>query len=103
MIGSEEEKAKEENALRQKENEAAGLLAHNAPIVNRICDLLANAGPNWNGVLLMITNTVETLCAWMQQRTGLDRRRILGYTLNDSLRLRTGSRREEKGGGVHAF
>ena len=26
----------------------------------------------------------------LQRRTGLDRRRILGYTINDSLRLRTG-------------
>ena len=26
----------------------------------------------------------------LQRRTGLDRRRVLGYTINDSLRLRTG-------------
>jgi malate dehydrogenase len=65
-------------------------LRDNAPIVNRISDLLTKAGPNWNGVLLMVTNPVDPLCTWMQQRTGLDRRRILGYTLNDSLRLRAG-------------
>lgn len=65
-------------------------LRDNVPIVNRICDLLAKAGPNWNGVLLMVTNPVDPLCTWLQKRTGLDRQRILGYTLNDSLRLRTG-------------
>jgi len=65
-------------------------LRDNAAIINRISDLLVKAGPNWDGVLLMITNPVDPLCTWMQQRTGLDRQRILGYTLNDSLRLRTG-------------
>jgi malate dehydrogenase len=65
-------------------------LNDNATIVNRISDLLANVGPNWGGVLLVVTNPVDPLCTWVQQRTGLDRRRILGYTLNDSLRLRTG-------------
>ncbi len=65
-------------------------LRDNAPIVNRISDLLAKEGPNWNGVILMVTNPVDPLCTWLRQRTGIDRRRILGYTLNDSLRLRTG-------------
>jgi malate dehydrogenase len=65
-------------------------LNDNATIVNRIGDLLANAGPDWGGVLIMVTNPVDPLCTWVQRRAGLDRRRILGYTLNDSLRLRTG-------------
>jgi malate dehydrogenase len=65
-------------------------LNENAAIVNRIIDLLANVGPNWGGALLMVTNPIDPLCTWAQRRTGLDRRRILGYTLNDSLRLRTG-------------
>jgi malate/lactate dehydrogenase len=65
-------------------------LNDNATIVNGISDLLANAGPDWGGVLLMVTNPVDPLCTWVQRRAGLDRRRILGYTLNDSLRLRTG-------------
>jgi malate dehydrogenase len=65
-------------------------LNDNAAIVNRIGDLLAKAGPDWGGVLLIVTNPVDPLCTWIQRRTGLDRRRILGYTLNDSLRLRTG-------------
>jgi malate dehydrogenase len=65
-------------------------LNENAAIANRISDLLANVGPNWGGALIMVTNPVDPLCTWVQRRTGLDRRRILGYTLNDSLRLRTG-------------
>jgi malate dehydrogenase len=65
-------------------------LNDNAPIVGRIGDLLAKAGPDWKGALLIVTNPVDPLCAWVRQRTGLDRRRILGYTLNDSLRLQTG-------------
>jgi malate/lactate dehydrogenase len=65
-------------------------LNENAAIVNRIVGLLAKAGPDWSGVLLIVTNPVDPLCTWAQRRTGLDRRRVLGYTLNDSLRLRTG-------------
>ena len=44
------------------------------------------------GVLLVVTNPVDPLVTRLHRRTGLDRRRILGYTINDSLRLRTGSR-----------
>jgi malate dehydrogenase len=44
----------------------------------------------WDGVLLIVTNPVDPICTWVQRRTGFDRRRVLGYTLNDSLRLRTG-------------
>jgi len=71
-------------------NSRSVFLRDNAAIVNRISDLLAKVGPHWNGALIIVTNPVDPLCAWVQQRTGLDRRRILGYTLNDSLRLRTG-------------
>ena len=43
----------------------------------------------WPGVLLMVTNPVDALVTWARRRTGIDRRRIIGYTLNDSLRMRT--------------
>jgi len=65
-------------------------LRDNAAIVKKISDQLAKERDNWDGVLLMVTNPVDPLCTWVQQRSKLDRRRILGYTLNDSLRLRTG-------------
>jgi malate/lactate dehydrogenase len=62
-------------------------LEANARIVAGVADRLP---PGWDGVLLVVTNPVDPLCTWIQQRTGLDRRRVVGYTLNDSLRLRTG-------------
>jgi malate/lactate dehydrogenase len=62
-------------------------LAKNAAIADAFADAL---GPGWDGVALVVTNPVDPLVTRVQQRTGIDRRRILGYTLNDSLRLRTG-------------
>ena len=58
-----------------------------------IADELADRVPaGWDGVMVVVTNPVDPLVTRVQRRTGLDRRRVLGYTLNDSLRLRTGSR-----------
>jgi len=62
-------------------------LAKNALIVDELVDELAT---RWDGVIVVVTNPVDPLVTRLQQRTGLDRRRILGYTVNDSLRLRTG-------------
>jgi malate dehydrogenase len=56
-------------------------LAANAEIAAAIEERLEG----WGGVLIMVTNPVDALCTRMR----LDRRRTLGYTLNDSLRLRT--------------
>jgi malate dehydrogenase len=61
-------------------------LGSNARILAPLLDRVA---PGWNGILIVVTNPVDPLCTWAQRRTGLDRRRVLGYTLNDSLRLRT--------------
>jgi len=62
-------------------------LADNARILSSLLDAVPAA---WPGVLIVVTNPVDPLCTWAQRRTGLDRRRVLGYTFNDSLRLRTG-------------
>jgi malate/lactate dehydrogenase len=62
-------------------------LQDNAQIV---ADTLAKLPDGWRGILLMVTNPVDALCTWLHRRGGLDRSQILGYTLNDSLRLRTG-------------
>lgn len=59
----------------------------NAVIADELADELTSA---WEGVVIVVTNPVDPLVTRMQQRTGLDRRLVLGYTLNDSLRLRTG-------------
>jgi malate/lactate dehydrogenase len=62
-------------------------LADNARILT---PLLATLRDGWTGVLIVVTNPVDPLCTWALRRTRLDRRQVLGYTLNDSLRLRTG-------------
>jgi malate/lactate dehydrogenase len=61
-------------------------LADNAQILSPLLDALP---ARWPGVLIVVTNPVDPLCTWAQRRTALDRRQVLGYTLNDSLRLRT--------------
>jgi malate/lactate dehydrogenase len=66
-------------------------LDDNARILGAVLELLP---PAWGGVLLVVTNPVDPLCTWALQSTELDRRRVLGYTLNDSLRLRTAIGRE---------
>jgi malate/lactate dehydrogenase len=67
-------------------------LLANAEIVEELVAVLA-ATERWPGTLVVVTNPVDPLCTWIQRRTGIERTRVLGYTLNDSLRLRTGSRR----------
>ncbi|MDP9256872.1 MAG: malate dehydrogenase [Actinomycetota bacterium] len=62
-------------------------LAKNAVVADAFADALDSG---WGGAVIVVTNPVDPLVTRLQQRTGLDRRRILGYTLNDSLRLRTG-------------
>jgi malate/lactate dehydrogenase len=39
--------------------------------------------------LIVVTNPVDPLTTWIQRRRGHDRRRVVGYTANDGLRLRT--------------
>jgi malate/lactate dehydrogenase len=66
-------------------------LEDNARILESIARLIP---PSWAGVAVIVTNPVDALVTWFQRRTGLDRRRVVGYTINDSLRLRTGLARE---------
>ena len=62
-------------------------LADNARILDEIAEGIA---AEWPGIAIVVSNPVDPLVTRLQARTGIDRRRILGYTLNDSLRLRTG-------------
>jgi len=62
-------------------------LEDNTRIVDQVADLLP---PDWPGVILVVTNPVDPLVTRVQLRTGLDRRRVVGYTVNDSLRFSTG-------------
>jgi malate/lactate dehydrogenase len=61
-------------------------LHDNAAILGSVVEAL---GPGWPGVLIVVTNPVDSLCTWLHRRYALDRRRLVGYTANDSLRLRT--------------
>jgi len=63
--------------------------AHTA-MVDGLAERLLAAGDAWRGLLVMVTNPVDPLCTLLWRRTGIDRHRIVGYTLNDTLRLRTG-------------
>ena len=62
-------------------------LARNALIADELADAL---GTSWEGVVVVVTNPVDALVTRLRRRTGLDRGRVVGYTINDSLRLRTG-------------
>jgi malate/lactate dehydrogenase len=64
-------------------------LAANAAIAGDLVEILGSDG-SWPGALVVVTNPVDPICTWIQRSTGIDRTRVLGYTLNDSLRLRTG-------------
>jgi malate dehydrogenase len=61
-------------------------LADNAAI---LAALLEKLPEGWPGILILVTNPVDPLATWAAARAGLARERLLGYTLNDSLRLRT--------------
>lgn len=62
-------------------------LKGNARIVRSVVDSLPHS---WASVLLIVTNPVDPLCTLLEREAALDRRRVLGYTINDSLCLRTG-------------
>jgi malate/lactate dehydrogenase len=53
-----------------------------------IVDGIARRLSGWDGAVVMVTNPVDALTARLAAALG-DRRRVVGYTLNDSLRLRT--------------
>jgi malate/lactate dehydrogenase len=63
-------------------------LQENATLLMSIVDPMAASG--WSGVFLLMTNPVDPLLTWVQARTGWDRTKVLGYSLNDTQRFRTG-------------
>ncbi|GGS30517.1 malate dehydrogenase [Streptomyces humidus] len=65
-------------------------LADNARIVADCLRPLREAGDAFGGVVLLLTNPVDPLTTWTHRQDWLPRHRLIGYTLNDSLRLRTG-------------
>ncbi|MGQ4615699.1 lactate/malate family dehydrogenase [Nocardia sp. R7R-8] len=73
----------------RKDSPRIEYLAENLAIARETGQTLA-ATPGWPGVLIVASNPVDPLVTALQQMTGIDRRRVLGYTINDSLRLRYG-------------
>jgi malate dehydrogenase len=63
-------------------------LAENAAIVEQIVVPLVDRG--WPGVLIMMTNPIDALATWLYRQGRIDPGKVIGYTVNDSLRLRTG-------------
>jgi malate/lactate dehydrogenase len=59
----------------------------NADILRSVVAALGGAA--WPGVLVLVTNPVDALTTWLARAHGFDRTRLLGYTANDGLRLRT--------------
>jgi malate dehydrogenase len=59
-------------------------LRDNAPIVDAVTAAVDPAA-----TIVMVTNPVDPLVTFLRRCRGLDRRRVLGYTANDGLRLRT--------------
>jgi malate dehydrogenase len=55
----------------------------------RIARDVAAALRGWGGVAIVVTNPVDPLTTWLTGPGGLDPARVLGYTANDSLRVRT--------------
>jgi malate dehydrogenase len=64
-------------------------LAENLQVVAKTLAPLRD--PAFTGVVLMLTNPVDPLLTWVYRQEWLPRQRLVGYTLNDSLRLRTGA------------
>lgn len=64
-------------------------LSENLEIIRETSETLA-AQWNWTGVLIVASNPVDPLVTHIQRVSGVDRRRVLGYTVNDTSRLRYG-------------
>jgi malate/lactate dehydrogenase len=58
----------------------------NRALLAPLADALEDAGAGCRAVVL-VSNPVDALATWLQQRLG-DRVRVLGHSLNDTLRLR---------------
>ncbi|MFD2473496.1 malate dehydrogenase [Amycolatopsis silviterrae] len=63
-------------------------LTDNARIVGEILAPLGKS--RFTGTVLVLTNPVDPLLTWVYRNEWVARERLVGYTLNDSLRLRTG-------------
>lgn len=73
----------------QKDLPRMEYLSRNLEITRAIAAVFEGRS-KWPGVVILASNPVDPLVLDFQARTGIDRRRVLGYTVNDSLRFRYG-------------
>ena len=69
-------------------NSRSSFLAENAQIIFDVVGPWAS--PEFPGVVMMMTNPVDPLITLVRDRYGVPAARVLGYTMNDSLRFRFG-------------
>jgi malate dehydrogenase len=66
----------------------ADFLAANAEILRPYFRAVADLPEHWPGHVIIVSNPVDPLVTWLARHARIDRRHILGYNWNDSLRLR---------------
>lgn len=63
-------------------------LSGNIEVLRPYFHTLAELPADWPGHVIVVTNPVDPLTTWLSHSTRIDRHRLLGYSWNDSLRLR---------------
>ncbi|MFI2209547.1 malate dehydrogenase [Streptomyces sp. NPDC020141] len=63
-------------------------MAGNAEVVHPYFREIAKISADWRGHVIVVTNPIDVFSCWLQQHARIDRSRVLGYSWNDSLRLR---------------
>ncbi|MER6912734.1 hypothetical protein ABT354_13790 [Streptomyces sp. NPDC000594] len=66
----------------------ADSMTGNAEIVHPYFREIAKIRSDWRGHVIVVTNPIDVFSAWLRRYAQIDRSRILGYSWNDSLRLR---------------
>jgi malate dehydrogenase len=63
-------------------------LSGNIEVLRPYFQALAELPADWPGHVIVVTNPVDPLTTWLGHSARIDRHRLLGYSWNDSLRLR---------------
>ncbi|MFD3558113.1 NAD-dependent epimerase/dehydratase family protein [Streptomyces sp. NPDC058686] len=70
------------------EKRRVDFLRDNVEILRPYFREIARLPEDWPGYIVVVTNPVDVLCTWLFDHVRMNSRRILGYSWNDSLRLR---------------
>lgn len=63
-------------------------LSRNVEVLRPYFRALAELPADWAGHVIVVTNPVDPLTTWLGHSVRIERHRLLGYSWNDSLRLR---------------